>query len=72
MSNRTYPYSADELRGIADKIDEVISALGGDELPAGDWRWGVTVDIYHEGGLVGRIKAHGDSWLGFYPQAVSE
>lgn len=71
-SNRNYPYSADELREIADHVDAIVEALGGGDLPDGDWRWGVTVEVWHEDTLVGHVKPHGDAWLGFYPKAVAE
>jgi hypothetical protein len=71
--NRSWPYTPDELRTLADKVEEVLNTLDpkGD-IPDGDWRWGVTVDILDEhGDPAGTVKPYGDGWLGFYPREVN-
>lgn len=69
---RTIPYTSDDLRGIADKIDEIIKVLETDDayLGPGDWRWGVTIEVEDPewSGVVGEIRPHGDGWLAFYPK----
>lgn len=71
--NRNIPYTASDLRFIADEIDKVEHAIGGDELGDGDWRWGVSVSIHDDDGSVtGTLRPHGDGWLGFYPLAVHQ
>ena len=70
---RSWPYTAEDLRSIADRVDTVMTALDPQaDLPDGDWRWGVTVDIFDDSGdLAGHVKPYGDGWLGFYPGEVS-
>lgn len=72
VRNRDYPYAAEDLRRIADQVDEVVSALDGIDLDGPqDWKWGLTVDILDVGDTrVGQIKPYGDGWLGFYPVEV--
>ena len=71
--SRAYPMSSSDLREIADRVDEVLTVLGGEDLADGDWRWGLTVDIPDDAGqIVGQLKPHGDGWIGFYPKEVSE
>lgn len=68
MKDRKIPLISDELRTIADRIDEVMNVVGGTDLPDDDWRWGLTVKIADEAGeVVGEIRPYGDGWLGFYP-----
>lgn len=73
MNNkRTYPYTSDDIRAIADRLDEIIGGLGSPDLEEeSDWLWGVTVEVWHEDQVVGHVKAHGDGWMGFYPLAVT-
>lgn len=75
MTNRTIPYTSDDLRAIADKLDEIITAIGDrDILTDGDWRWGLSVEVFDAdlAQTAGHIKPHPDGWLGFYPTEVSE
>lgn len=69
--NRIIPFTSSDLREAADRIDEVLAVVGIDELPDADWRWGLTVDIFDEGGdVIGQLRPHGDGWIGFYPKAI--
>lgn len=69
---RTFPLSAEELRGIADRVEKILTALGGEDLPDDDWRWGVSVEVLDEyGDVVGYIKPCRDGYLGFHPVEVS-
>lgn len=72
MEERTYPYTSDDLRYLAAKIDVVLEAVGTHDLETvDDWRWGLTVTIFDDGGIpVGEIRPYGDGWLGFYPKGV--
>lgn len=71
MSDRSIPYTSDDLRYIADQIDKVLEVVGG-ELSDDDWRCGLTVDILDDMGYrVGQIRPYGDGWLGFYPSEVN-
>lgn len=69
---RDYPYTADDLRRIADQVEQITTAIG-DPEGVGDWRWGVTVDVFDEDGVtpLGQMRIH-DEWLGFYPKALIE
>ena len=70
---RTYPYTPDDLRRIADRIDEITTTIGAEDLTEGGWRWGLTVDIYDdEDNLVGQLRPAATGWLGFYPKEVHE
>jgi len=74
MTNRAIPYTSDDLRAIADNIDEIVNDLG-DLGDLGDWRWGLTVEIYDPEvpeSVVGHIKAHPDGWFGFYPVEATD
>ena len=72
---RTIPYTSSDLRGIADKIDEIISVLEPEDgfLEDGDWRWGVGVAVQdpESDTIVGEIRPHGDGWLAFYPKEAT-
>lgn len=71
MSDRKIPYTASDLREIADRIDEVTSHIGENDLADGDWRWGLAVSIFDDGDdRTGELRPHGDGWIGFYPIAV--
>jgi hypothetical protein len=76
MSARTYPYTAEDLRSIADDMDKILATVdpNGDViLGAGDWRLALTVDITDDGGnSIGQIRPSRDGWLGFYPKEVFE
>lgn len=76
MTNRTIPYTSDDLRAIADRLGEITAAIGGEEILADDdWRWGLTVEVYDPEvpeTVVGYVKPHPDGWLGFYPTEVTE
>ncbi len=73
---RDYPLTSSDLRHIADKVDEVLAVVGpeGGGLPDGDWRWGLKVTIWNQDGgiedVAGEIAAHGDGYLGFYPNGI--
>lgn len=68
---RGVPLSAEELRGIADHVEEILTALGGEDLPDDDWRWGVSVEVRDEHGyVVGYIKPCNFGYLGFHPAEV--
>ena len=70
---RTIPYTSNDLRRIATRIDKVIGAVGDTDLEDYDWRWGLKVAIFDDDGqVVGHIKPTDDGWLGFYPVEVSE
>lgn len=74
--SRDYPLTSSDLRHIADRVDEVLAVVNPEdgELPDGDWRWGLTVDIWHDDGsaddIAGQIAPNGDGWLGFYPNPI--
>lgn len=68
MTDRNIPYTADDLRYTADQIDIIMAALGTDDLEDGDWRWGLSVDVFDDDNKVtGQIRPNGDGWLGYYP-----
>lgn len=73
MRNREIPYTSDDLRYIADQIDKVSDDIGNvADIPDGDWRWGLTVEMTDDGGeTVGHLRAYGDGWIGYFPLAVS-
>ncbi len=74
---RDYPLTSDELRHIADRIDEVLAVVAPEsgDLLDGDWRWGLTVKIWNQDGddddIAGVIAPYGDGWFGFYPNAIA-
>ncbi|HIF05970.1 MAG TPA: hypothetical protein EYQ64_03185 [Gemmatimonadetes bacterium] len=74
--SRDYPLTSDDLRHLADRVEEVVSAVGGadGELEDGDWRWGLSVTIWNLDGddtdVAGYVRPHGDGWLGFYPRSI--
>lgn len=73
MSARTYPYTSDDLRYIADRIDEVLNGIHpvDQDLKENDWRRGLTVDIFDDANHpVGQIRPEGDGWLGFYLKEI--
>ena len=71
MSKRDIPYTSNDLRDIANRIDEIVGALGGGDIDDGSWIWGLSVDVTDDDGYsVGLVRPHGDGWLGFYPNAV--
>lgn len=71
--NREVPFTSSDLRDVADTLDEITSDIGGDEIPDGDWRWGLTVDVFDDAdGVVGQVRPHSDGWLGFYPRAIEQ
>lgn len=73
---RDYPLTASDLRHLADKVDEVLAVVDteGGELEDGDWRWGLKVTVWNDGGdsddVGGVIAPYGDGWLGFYPTGI--
>lgn len=68
---RDYPYTADDLRYIADKVEDITDAIGGGDLTEGDWRWGLSVDVFDDGDeIAGQVRPHGDGWIGFYPKGI--
>jgi hypothetical protein len=74
---RDYPLTADDLRHVADRVDEILKVVdpeGDSIIPDGDWRWGLAVTIWNQGGddhdVAGVVAPHGDGWLGFYPRAI--
>ncbi|MEV8269129.1 hypothetical protein AB0P19_02205 [Microbacterium oleivorans] len=75
--SRDVPLTSSDLRHIADKVDEILTAVNPDdeELSTGDWRWGLKVIIWNDGGdiddVAGEVAPHGDGWLGFYPNAIT-
>lgn len=73
---RFVPLTSDDLRQIAERYDQITSALSVDpfeEIPEGDWMWGLSVTIWDEHGYVlGHVKPHGDGWFGFYPVGASD
>ena len=74
MTARSWPYTPEDLRSLADKVDEILAGLNptGEDLTDGDWRWGVTVDVFDDGDSpAGQVRPYGDGWLGFYPREVS-
>lgn len=76
IRRREVPYSSSDLRDIADRVDKIVTALnpGDDFLPEGDWRWGLTVEVFDPDfdTSVGQVKAHGDGWLAFYPWGATD
>lgn len=73
MKKRNIPWTPEDLRLIAYKMDEVLSVVGGEFEEDSDWRWGLTVEITDEfGSTVGIIKPYMDGWLGFYPNEVND
>lgn len=69
---RDVPFTSSDLREAADRIDEVLTVVGGEDLPDNDWRWGLTVDIFDDASeVVGQLRPHGDGWIGFYPKAIT-
>lgn len=64
------PFLPDDLRATADKVDEILSVLGTEDLPDDDWRWGVRVQVTINGWDVGYVAPYGDGWLGFYPKGL--
>ena len=75
---RDYPLTSDDLRHLADRVQDVVTAVGRPEdgdLKDGDWRWGLSVTIWNLDGddsdVAGYVRPHGDGWLGFYPNAVA-
>lgn len=71
MANRGIPYTSDDLRLAADRVDEIIAAVGDGDLEDGDWRWGVSVEVTDENGwAIGHVRPFSDGWLGFYPIVV--
>lgn len=68
---RDIPYTSDDLRYIAEQIENVTDDLPKTDLEDGDWRWGLTVEIFDDGGdTVGQLRPHGDGWIGFYPKEI--
>lgn len=74
MNKRSIPYTADDLRTIADKVDEIVAQIGEGLLEEDDWRWGLIVDVVEpeSGEIVGQIRPWGDGWLAFYPHGVED
>lgn len=74
--SRGYPLTVSDIRYIADRVEEVLGAIDveGGVLPDDDWRWGISVTIWNEGGdmddIAGIVAPHGDGYLGFYPTAI--
>ena len=70
---RNWPYTPEDLQAIASRVDEIIAAVAPDNnLPDDDWRWGLNVEVWIDGFLVGHVKPYGDGYLGFYPLEVPE
>lgn len=71
---RDVPLTSDDLRHVADRVDEVLKVVGTDILPDGDWRWGLTVTVWNLDGddedIAGVIAPHSDGWIGFYPHGI--
>lgn len=72
---RDYPLTAEDIRHIADRVDEVLAVVGPDgELTDDDWRWGLTVTIWNQDGdqgdVAGVLAPHGDGYFGFYPRGI--
>ena len=71
MSDRSIPWTPEDLRTVADLMEKVTDAVGGDEFEEDDWRWGLEVVIRDDfGDTLGKMAPHGDGWLGFYPRKV--
>lgn len=70
---RDVPFTSSDLRDAADAVDKITADIGGDDIADGDWRWGLTVDIFDDAGdAIGQVRPHGDGWLGFYPRAIQQ
>lgn len=75
MSNRVYPWTSEDLRRVADKMDVITSEVGKDneEWPSDDWRYGLSVEVLDDmDNVIGYVKAYPDGWLGFYPNEVTD
>ena len=71
MTTRIYPLTADDLRDLADELDEVTKSLSDSLGGVDDWRWGVTVEIKDDSGhVLGQVRPHADGWFGFYPKGI--
>ena len=76
----TFPLTADDLRRIADFMDEVQAKItnGQTHEPGdGDWRWGLRVDIFGDlaeaptEDTIGHLTYHPDGWFAFYPKEAN-
>lgn len=73
---RDFPMTPDDLRHVADRVDEILAVVNpvGGDIPDGDWRWGLSVTVWNLGGdsgdIAGVVAPHGDGWIGFYPEGV--
>lgn len=75
MSKRDFPLTSSDLRHIADRVDEIIAAVGDEtDLPDNDWRWGLSVTVWNQEGdrddIAGVVAPYGDGWIGFYPNGI--
>lgn len=69
---RSWPYMPEDLRALAERVDEILFTIAPDnDLPDGDWRWGVSVEVVLDDLVAGHVRPHGDGYLGFYPLEVS-
>lgn len=66
------PYTAEELRALADRVEEITDSLN---LPSAleddDYRWGLTCSVFVDGYVEGLIAAHPDGYFGFFPESWS-
>lgn len=73
MSEVTLPWTPPDLRDLAGRMEKILEVVG-EDIPDedNDWRWGLEVVLRDSAGfLQGRIKPHGDGWMGFYPAEVN-
>ena len=69
---RRWPYMPEDLKALAERVDEIISTIAPDnDLPDDDWRWGVSVEVILDDLVAGHVRPHGDGYLGFYPLEVT-
>lgn len=72
---RDYPYTSDDLRGIANRMDQIEADIAGgfsiDDMAS--WKWLLKIDVIEPDGgePAGQLRAHGDGWIGFYPRALT-
>lgn len=75
IAPRSYPYTADDLRMIADRMDEIEKAIEGgfSAVEDGSWKWGLSVDVFIDTSeaLAGQLRTDGDGWIGFYPYEIA-
>lgn len=67
------PYTSEELRALADRVDEITNGLILQEiLEEDDFRWGLTCSVYLDGYVVGMVASHPDGFFGFFPESWSK